>query len=174
MEEDQDIPIILEWPFLATGNAVINVPIGELSLEVENEKVTFNIFRALDEPSKFESCCEIVTVDTSVVEKNPLKVIEHPKELDKSWMVYPEPIIVEGEEFQESKHYERAALYNCKGRMPKFKNLRNESSEPWPFPLHCVDMSRVLEEKCYAIHQEWNEYEVALGWSINDIKRQTR
>ena len=34
MEEDKDIPIILGRPFLATGNAIINVPKGELSLQV--------------------------------------------------------------------------------------------------------------------------------------------
>ena len=47
-----------------------------MSLEVENEKVTFNVFR-----------------------ENLLKATEHPKELEKAWKVYPEPIIVESETF---------------------------------------------------------------------------
>ena len=84
MEENQDIPIIFGRPFLAIGNAVINVPKGELSLEVENEKAIFDVFRALKDPSKSKSCYEIITVATSVIGKNPLKVIEHPKEPNKA------------------------------------------------------------------------------------------
>ena len=64
------------------GNAVINIPKGELSLEVESEKAIFNVFRSLKDPSKYESCYEIITVDTSV--KNPLKVTKHPKEPNKA------------------------------------------------------------------------------------------
>ena len=62
MEKDQNIPKILGQPFLATRNAIINVPKGKLSMEVENAKVTFNVFRALKDPPKSKSCCEIITV----------------------------------------------------------------------------------------------------------------
>ena len=101
-------------------------------MKVENEKVNFHVFRALKDPLKFESCCEIITVDISVIEKNPLKATEHPKEPDKAWKVYPEPIIAEGGEFREFEHYERTASYNYKERMLKFKNLKNAFSKPWP------------------------------------------
>ena len=57
--------------------------------------------------------------------------------------------------------------------MPKFKNLMKELSEPWPSQHHHADMSGVLEGKFYATYQEWNEYKLALGWSIDDIKGQT-
>ena len=77
MEEDQDIPIILGLPFFTMGKAIINVLKKELSLEVENKKVTFNVLRALKEPPQFESYCEIVTVDKSVTEKNLLKATEY-------------------------------------------------------------------------------------------------
>ena len=58
--------------------------------------------------------------------------------------------------------------------MPKFKDLRNKSFEPWPSQFHHDDTSGALEEKFYITHQEWNEYKLALGWSIDDIKRKTR
>ena len=66
------------------GNIVINLLKGELSLEVENKKINFNVFRTLKEPPKSESYCKIITVDTSVIEKNMLKTTKHLKELDKA------------------------------------------------------------------------------------------
>ena len=45
MEEDQEIPLILGRPFLVTGNAINNLPKGELSLGVDNEKVIFSVFQ---------------------------------------------------------------------------------------------------------------------------------
>ena len=49
----------------------------------------------------------------------------------------------------------------------------NELSEPWPSQHHHADMNGVLEGKFDATYQEWNEYKLALGWSIDDIKGQT-
>ena len=43
MEEDSEIPLILERPFLATGGAYIDVQKGELTPQVQDEKVKFNI-----------------------------------------------------------------------------------------------------------------------------------
>ena len=43
MEEDQEIPIILGRPFLATGRALIDVHSGNLTLRVNEEKAIFNI-----------------------------------------------------------------------------------------------------------------------------------
>ncbi|KAL6553812.1 hypothetical protein OROMI_019485 [Orobanche minor] len=45
MEEDQDIPIILGRPFLATGRAIINVEEGKLILRIQDEHVVFNILK---------------------------------------------------------------------------------------------------------------------------------
>ena len=51
------------------ANDVINVPKRELSLEIENEKVSFKVFKALKDPSEPETCCQIVTMDKSATEK---------------------------------------------------------------------------------------------------------
>ncbi|KAL6553844.1 hypothetical protein OROMI_019517 [Orobanche minor] len=45
MEEDQDIPIILGRPFLATGRAIIDVEEGKLILTIQDEHVVFNILK---------------------------------------------------------------------------------------------------------------------------------
>ena len=54
MEEDQEVPLILGRPFLATGRALIDVQNGELTLRVNKEEVMFNIYQAmrfLEDPS---------------------------------------------------------------------------------------------------------------------------
>ena len=64
-------------------------------------------------------------------------------------------IIVEKEQFAKSRHHMGATL--C-GRMPKFKDLGKETSEPWPLQPHHIDMSEVREEKFSASHQEGSNY----------------
>ena len=48
MEEDEEIPIILGRPFLATGRALIDVHKGELKLHVQYEEVTFIVFKVVE------------------------------------------------------------------------------------------------------------------------------
>ena len=50
MEEDKDIPIIHGRSFLATGGAIIDVRCGKLTLQVDDEKVTFNIYDSMKHP----------------------------------------------------------------------------------------------------------------------------
>ena len=47
MEIDKNTLIILGRPFLAMGRALIDVEEGNLTLRVQNEKVEFNIFKAI-------------------------------------------------------------------------------------------------------------------------------
>ncbi|XP_042992364.1 uncharacterized protein LOC122318797, partial [Carya illinoinensis] len=47
MEEDEEVPLILGRPFLATGRALIDVQKGELTLRVNKEEVMFNIYQAM-------------------------------------------------------------------------------------------------------------------------------
>ena len=47
MGEDRDVPLILGWPFLATGQALIDVLKGQLMLRLNEEQITFNMFKVL-------------------------------------------------------------------------------------------------------------------------------
>lgn len=54
-EADIEVPIILGRPFLATGQMPIDVKKRELSMQVNKEKVVFNVFNAMkyhDDTSK--------------------------------------------------------------------------------------------------------------------------
>lgn len=55
-EVDREVPIILGRHFLATGQALIDVQKGELTIRVEDQQVKFNVFNALKYLDELESC----------------------------------------------------------------------------------------------------------------------
>jgi len=56
MEEDREVPLILGRPFLTMGNTLIDMQKGKLTLRVQDEKVTFNVFEAMKYPSNHDEC----------------------------------------------------------------------------------------------------------------------
>ncbi|KAJ0759149.1 putative nucleotidyltransferase, Ribonuclease H [Helianthus annuus] len=51
MEADEKVPIILGRPFLCTAKAIIDVFDGKITLQVGEERVTFEIARSMEHPS---------------------------------------------------------------------------------------------------------------------------
>ena len=47
IEEDTKIPLILGRPFMLTANCVVDMGNGNLEMSVDNQKVTFNLFKAI-------------------------------------------------------------------------------------------------------------------------------
>ena len=80
MEEDQEIPIILGRPFLATGRTLIDVQKGQLILRVQNEKVTFNVLKALKHPHDVGNCMRVDVVEECIKENAKFY-----KERTKKW-----------------------------------------------------------------------------------------
>ncbi|XP_062075231.1 uncharacterized protein LOC133779264 [Humulus lupulus] len=60
-EVDREVPIILGRPFLATG--LIDVQKGELTMTVQDEQVTFNVFKAMRFPFEVEEYFVVSVVD---------------------------------------------------------------------------------------------------------------
>ena len=61
MEEDKEIPIILSRPFLATGEALIDLQKEELKLRALEDEITFHVFRPMKLPDDYPN------KDTSVL-----------------------------------------------------------------------------------------------------------
>ena len=55
-ESGDDCEIILGRPFLAIGEALVDVKKGEVTLRVNDEKNYFNMFKAIKHPSNMEEC----------------------------------------------------------------------------------------------------------------------
>ncbi|XP_063949903.1 uncharacterized protein LOC135152745 [Daucus carota subsp. sativus] len=70
-EEDKKIPIILGRPFLATGQTLIDVQKGELTMRVQDQSVTFKLFNAMKFPTDEEECFRVEPLEA--VEKSEME-----------------------------------------------------------------------------------------------------
>ncbi|XP_074266631.1 uncharacterized protein LOC141589907 [Silene latifolia] len=70
MSEDNNVPIILGRPYLATGGAMIDVKSGKLSLQVGEDKVEFELAKSMEAPSLSNSCCRVYMVEDNLDEPN--------------------------------------------------------------------------------------------------------
>ncbi|KAJ9566409.1 hypothetical protein OSB04_002375 [Centaurea solstitialis] len=68
-EVDQEVPIILGRPFLATGRTLIDVQKGELTMRVHDQRVTFNVLDSLKYPDEREECSTLSEIETWCEEK---------------------------------------------------------------------------------------------------------
>ncbi|XP_017647948.1 uncharacterized protein LOC108488160 [Gossypium arboreum] len=68
-EADKDVPIILGRPFLATGRTVIDVQKGEVTMRVNDQQITFNVFQSLKCADDIEECHAVSSLDSVVEEK---------------------------------------------------------------------------------------------------------
>ena len=69
MEEDHEVPLILGTPFLATERAMFDVQQGNLILRINDEHVTFNVFKSMKYSSSADTCFNINAIDQFVDEK---------------------------------------------------------------------------------------------------------
>ncbi|XP_019259204.1 PREDICTED: uncharacterized protein LOC109237363 [Nicotiana attenuata] len=58
-------------PFLATGGVIIDVRAGKLKMRVDDEEVTFNMYKALKLPTHYEDLCMITVVESKEIEQSP-------------------------------------------------------------------------------------------------------
>ncbi|XP_070013596.1 uncharacterized protein [Nicotiana sylvestris] len=75
---DEEIPIILGRPFLATGRALIDCETRELKMRLNDEEITFNVQKSMRRSSEFANCSLIDTVDVIVETDDEILTIEDP------------------------------------------------------------------------------------------------
>nr|XP_009765214.1 PREDICTED: uncharacterized protein LOC104216781 [Nicotiana sylvestris]XP_016512239.1 PREDICTED: uncharacterized protein LOC107829277 [Nicotiana tabacum] len=75
---DEEIPIILGRPFLATWKALIDCEIGELKMRLNDEEITFNVQKSMRRPSKFSHCSLIDAVDVVLEEEDAALNLKDP------------------------------------------------------------------------------------------------
>ncbi|XP_070005134.1 uncharacterized protein [Nicotiana sylvestris] len=69
-EADEEVPIILGRPFLATGGVIIDVRVGKLKMRIDDEEVTFNVYKALKLPKHYEDFYMITVVELKEIEQS--------------------------------------------------------------------------------------------------------
>ncbi|XP_009613770.1 uncharacterized protein [Nicotiana tomentosiformis] len=65
---DEEVPIILGRPLLATGGALIDVREHKLKMRVHDKEVAFNVYKALNLPKHYEDLCMILVIEPKVIE----------------------------------------------------------------------------------------------------------
>jgi len=71
--KDLDVPLILGRPFMKTAKVIIDVDKGKLKVCVEDEEVSFNVFKAMKHPNEKKKDCfrlDVIDEEYSRVQKS--------------------------------------------------------------------------------------------------------
>ncbi|GJT65215.1 reverse transcriptase [Tanacetum coccineum] len=82
IDEDELVPIILGWPFVATAQGVIDVHEGRLSLRVDNETFTFNIGKSMKYKCSRDDYLYYADHTTKLIREQWVDTVGH----DKEWI----------------------------------------------------------------------------------------
>ncbi|XP_060170737.1 uncharacterized protein LOC132601679 [Lycium barbarum] len=77
-EPDPEVPFILGRPFLATGRALIDVAVGQLTMRVHDKIEVFNVYQALKIPAIYEELSAIIVLNDDT--RRPLITSHDPLE----------------------------------------------------------------------------------------------
>nr|XP_023876781.1 uncharacterized protein LOC111989228 [Quercus suber] len=88
INEDEEIPLILDRPFLAMGRTLIDVQQGKLVLRVGEDEVTFDVFKSMEFPSDTHSCFQIS--DRDMIFKSYRLRNKETKEIFNGYMAAPQ------------------------------------------------------------------------------------
>ncbi|XP_049358593.1 uncharacterized protein LOC125823236 [Solanum verrucosum] len=78
---DAKIPIILGRPFLATGRVLVDVESGELKIRVNEDEVTFDMYKSMKHPSDIHVISTDDMVDEAVASVSHLMCSKEPLEV---------------------------------------------------------------------------------------------
>ncbi|XP_009600171.1 uncharacterized protein [Nicotiana tomentosiformis] len=70
-EPEQDVPFVLGHPFLATGEAIIDVCEGKMTMRVGDQVEVFNVYKALRLPAHYEELSIISEVESNAMSSVP-------------------------------------------------------------------------------------------------------
>ncbi|CAM8949935.1 unnamed protein product [Rhodiola kirilowii] len=187
-------PILLGRPFLKTSKMKIDCDSGTLSMEVEGEVFSFDIFRAMRHPLEFKSVHAFDTLDDLVEEIHP-KREEDPLELalinavyscedssDLAEGVRDALLALEGSR-PLTRYYEvnEARLFKSKSALPSIERAPDVELKPLPEHLKYAflgenDTLPVIIKSGLGADQERRLVEVlgrhklAIGWTLANIR----
>ncbi|PIN21773.1 DNA-directed DNA polymerase [Handroanthus impetiginosus] len=189
MEVDSEILIILGRPFLATGRTLIDVQKGELTMRVQDQQITFNVFKAMKFPNESDECFAVSLFDNFAGNES---IAEQPLDsLERALL----DLIDEGneEDLEVVKTLDASKFFKSRGvesleRTTQSKVLKPSIEEPptlelKPLPSHLcyvylgesdtlpVIISSALSDlQVEKLLRVLRNHEGAIGWTIADIK----
>ncbi|XP_062093808.1 uncharacterized protein LOC133799836 [Humulus lupulus] len=191
-EADRDVPIILGRPFLATGRTLIDIQKGELTMRMNDQHVTFNVFNVMKFPEEIEECSRLSVIESIVAEKfhkeafkdgvgvRSLEELENLSEEEKcqvTWVDSKQPFT------KFRRPFESLDLLEGNFKPPKPSIQEPPKLELKPLPNHLmyaylrdnetlpVIISAMLgAEKVHLLLAVLKKYTRAIGWTMADIK----
>ncbi|KAJ9536280.1 hypothetical protein OSB04_un000552 [Centaurea solstitialis] len=175
-EVDRNCPIIVGRPFLATGRALIDVQKDELTMRVNDQHVTFNLFKTLRYNGEVEDCSAITLSDDLEINsiRCPLSGDNVTTEVDCA-------DDFENIEVEELAAFEQLDFKDRSAQPPSIEKAPDLDLKPLPSHLKYAylmeddklpviifsNLSCEQEEKLIKLLQD---YKKAIGWTIADIK----
>ncbi|XP_057719654.1 uncharacterized protein LOC130934081 [Arachis stenosperma] len=126
IEEDDNTPIILGRPFLATDRALIHVEKGKLMLRVHEEHIVFHVFKNLQDSTQEEECMKIYSKDPNLKEAPDETLSMH---LSSCWKGKKVVVVVQQAQGIEEKLQPKPAFEILSKDPPKI-----EAPKPEPPP----------------------------------------
>ncbi|KAL5563618.1 hypothetical protein UlMin_033365 [Ulmus minor] len=189
-EADLEVPIILGRPFLATDRTLIDVQNGELTMRVQDEHVTFNVFQSMKFPSDMEKCSVISLADSLVAEQlercceDSLQSailddsnLEDEIEEEWAWIETKQGV------GKQKMQFESLDMSSREFKLPKFSVDESPALELKPLPSHLryaylgalstlpVIISALLtKEQEIQLLEVLKKFKKAIGWTLADIK----
>ncbi|KAM6586871.1 hypothetical protein CsatA_009476 [Cannabis sativa] len=191
-EADRDVPIILGRPFLATGRTLIDVQNGELTMRVNDQKVTFNVFNAMRFPDEIEECSRISVIDSIVAERfhkeawkdkkfissfDELEDLSDDEDNQVAWVEPLQPIP------KFKKPFESLELKESNFKPPNPSIQEPPKLELKPLPSHLkyaylgendtlpvIIAANLVVEDEGALLEVLKKHKKAIGWTMADIR----
>ncbi|KAL0458560.1 UNVERIFIED_CONTAM: hypothetical protein Slati_0483200 [Sesamum latifolium] len=196
MEEDTNTPLILGRPFLATGKALIDVQKGQLTLRINDDKVVFNVFKAIKHPKSVDheafsvDCIEILKKNCVPLSKTVDPIMNCILNSEKVDLQVSKDELTEalcqldagrGETIPKPRRYLPLDGHSSPELKPSIEKPPSLELKPLPSHLKYVflesdsslpiiassDLTALQEDK---LKRVLKEHVTAIGWSIADIK----
>ena len=180
-------------PFFATGRTLIDVQEGKLILRVQNEQVTFNVFKAMKYPSEIDMCLQIDTIDKEIIDSFHDTM---PNDTLEECIVHSGTTQSTNTSIQEYARYWEASPFYLLSKKPELEELCRSPSRPKPsieeppkhklkpLPSHLryaylddnsklpvIISSALTDLEKEKVLRVLRDHKAALGWTIADIKR---
>ncbi|KAL5545591.1 hypothetical protein UlMin_005278 [Ulmus minor] len=189
-EADLEVPIILGRPFLATGRTLIDVQKGELTMRVQDEHVTFNVFQSMKFPSDMEECSVISVADSLVAEQlerccedslqsTMLDDSNLEDEIEEEWAWIETKQGVGKQKMQ----FESLDMSAREFKLPKFSSDESPALELKLLPSHLryaylgalstlpvIISASLTKEQEAQLLEVLKKFKKAIGWTLADIK----
>ncbi|XP_057747032.1 uncharacterized protein LOC130966261 [Arachis stenosperma] len=161
MEEEANTSIILGRPFLAATGAIINVQKGELVLRLHEEKMVFNVFKAMSYPKEsIGECMMVDSMDQVVQEVMGEEQCEENIELEQATLrssIMPTTT--------DNKNASAPKL-ELKALPPSLKYAYLGTNHTYPVIINS-SLSKEQEEELIRVLRQHKD---AIGWTLSDLK----